>query len=128
MALSAPVLIQGIHDPARAAKALEEGHCDLVMLARPMLSDPDYARKVYEGRPETIARCMRDNRFMRRMVFGMPVRCEVNSGTGRESRHGALPPFERMLKAPLESTILALTGSPAFMKAGGAIVPQPKSN
>lgn len=77
---------------------------------------------------QTIARCVRDDLCMRRMVFGLPVRCEVNSGTGRESRHGALPPFERMLKAPLESTILALTGSPAFMKAGGAIVPQPKSN
>lgn len=126
--LRVPVLIQGIHDPVRAAKALEEGNGDLIMLARPLLADPDYARKVSEGRAETITRCMRDNLCMRRMVFGMPVRCEANPAMGRESRQGALPPLERILKAPLESAVLALTGSPAFMKVVGAVMPQPKSD
>lgn len=120
--LSVPVLIQGIHDPARAGKAIADGHGDLVMLARPMLADPDYARKVCEGRPETITRCVRDNLCMRRMVFNMPVRCEVNPGMGRESRKpGVFPPVERMVKGPIESVVLALTGSKRVMGLLGAI-------
>lgn len=122
--LSVPVLIQGIHDPARAAKALAEGNGDLIMLARPMLADPAYARKVCEGHPETITRCVRDNLCMRRMVFNMPVRCEVNPRMGRESRGSGLPPLDRLLKAPVEKAVLALTGSPGFMKLVGAIMPK----
>ncbi|GGC01268.1 hypothetical protein GCM10011494_19780 [Novosphingobium endophyticum] len=121
--LSVPVLIQGIHDPERAGKAVAEGHGDLVMLARPMLADPDYARKVCENRPEDIAKCVRDNLCMRRMVFGMPVRCEVNPDMGREARKG-LPPVNRMLKAPIEKAVLGLTGSPWFMGLVGKVMPK----
>ena len=111
-ALSVPVLIQGLHDPARATKAIAEGHGDLVMLARPLLADPNYARKVMDGHPETIVRCARDNYCMRRMVFNMPVRCDVNPEMGRESRgSNKLPPASRWVQAPLESVILKLTAS-----------------
>lgn len=123
--LSVPVLIQGIHDPVRAGKAITEGHGDLAMLARPMLADPDYARKVCEGHADAIARCVRDNLCMRRMVFGMPVRCEVNPAMGRESRTGSLPPIDRVLKAPVESLVMALTGSPGFMKLVSSVMPKP---
>lgn len=120
--LSAPVLIQGIHDPARAAKAIAEGYGDLIMLARPMLADPDFARKVCEGRPEDIVRCVRDNYCMRRMVFNMPVRCEVNPAMGRESRGSGLPPLERVLKGPIEKAVLTLTGSAGFMNLVGSVM------
>ena len=63
------------------------------MLARSTLADPDYALKVCEGRPETIVKCVRDNTCMRRMVFGMPVRCDVNPAMGREARTSILPPL-----------------------------------
>lgn len=120
--LSAPVLIQGIHDPARAAKAIAEGYGDLIMLARPMLADPDFARKVCEGRSEDIVRCVRDNYCMRRMVFNMPVRCEVNPAMGRESRGSGLPPLERVLKGPIEKAVLTLTGSAGFMNLVGSVM------
>jgi 2,4-dienoyl-CoA reductase (NADPH2) len=122
-ALSVPVLIQGIHDPARAANALAEGNGDMIMLSRSMLADPDYARKVAEDQPKTIVECVRDNYCMRRMVFGMPVRCEVNPRMGRESRAPfSLPPLERVLHAPGEEAFLKLTGSEPLMNMVGAVL------
>lgn len=125
-ALSTPVLVQGLHDPARAASAIAEGHGDLVMLARSLLADPAYARKVCEGRPETIVRCERDNSCMRRMIFKMPVRCAVNPEMGLESRGSKrLPSASRILQAPAEEVILKLTGSRRLMNLAGAVMKKP---
>jgi dimethylglycine catabolism A len=121
-ALSVPVLIQGIHEPRRAGKAIADGNGDAAMFARQMLAEPDYAKKVMEGRPETITRCVRDNLCMRRMIFQMPVRCEVNPEMGRESRRGAGPPLSRIAKAPVEKAVLALTSSPKLMAMAGAMM------
>lgn len=121
-ALSVPVLFQGIHDPVRAARAIAEGNGDLAMFARPMLADPDFARKACEGHSADIVRCIRDNTCMRRMVFGMPVYCDVNRAMGREFRPSGLPPLERLFKAPIESAILGLTGSKGFMNIVGSVM------
>lgn len=121
-ALSVPILFQGVHDPVRAGRAIEEGHGDLAMFARPALADPDFPRKVQEGDTQAIVRCVRDNLCMRRMVFNMPVRCEVNPRMGRESRApGSLPPIERIFKAPVERAVLGLTGSEVVMGVVGAL-------
>jgi 2,4-dienoyl-CoA reductase (NADPH2) len=118
--LSIPVLVGGLHDPARGAGAIAEGHGDLVMLARPMLADPDYARKVTAGRADEIVSCDRNGSCFKRMVLGMPVRCTQNSRMGRESRTpGALPPLDRVLKAPVERVALGLMGSKAMMDLAG---------
>ncbi|MGN6357427.1 MAG: NADH:flavin oxidoreductase [Novosphingobium sp.] len=122
-ALSVPVLFQGVHDPLRAGQAIAEGHGDLAMFARQSLADPDFPRKVIGQSAEPIVRCVRDNLCMRRMVFNMPVRCEVNPRMGREARApGSLPPAERLFKAPVERAILGLTGSPAVMGLAGKLL------
>lgn len=113
-ALSVPILLPGIHDPERGGRALAEGKGDLLMVARPMLADPDYARKVTEGRLQELVRCNRDNLCMRRLAFGLPIRCDVNPAMGRESRKG-LPPAKRFVQAPLEKMLLGLTGSKWLM-------------
>lgn len=115
-ALSVPVILQGQHDPANGAAAIESGLVDLISVARPMLADPEYAAKATSGRSDEIVRCDRNNLCIRRMVFNMPVRCSVNPGMGREGRKpGALPPLSRLLQAPVESFALALTGSKTLM-------------
>lgn len=87
---------------------------------------PPHARSTIwplQGRPETIVKCVRDNYCMRRMVFNMPVRCEVNPAMGRESRSGhKLPPAERLIKAPVEQLILKLTGSERLMNLAGSVM------
>lgn len=114
--LSVPLIIQGQHDPANAAAAIAGGYGDLISFARQMLADPNYARKAISGHSEQIVRCDRDNLCVRRMVFGMPVRCSVNPAMGRESRApGALPPPKRFLQVPIETAVLGLTGSKVLM-------------
>ena len=121
--LSVPVLIQGIHDPAKAAQAIAKGYGDIIMLSRPLLADPEFARKVAERHPEAVVACSRTNLCMRRMIFGMPVRCAVNPTMGRESRKpGSVPPMRRMLKAPIEQVILKATGSKRTMQLLGKVV------
>jgi 2,4-dienoyl-CoA reductase (NADPH2) len=114
-ALSVPIIVQGFHDPANAAAAIASGHGDAIMLARPLLADPDYAAKIEAGRPETIIKCDRHHLCLRRLVFNMPVYCSVNPTTGREARQGRPPPPRRLFTAPVEWLILALTGSQTLM-------------
>lgn len=127
--LSVPVFVQGIHDPGDAAAAIDKGYADAIMLARPLLADPDYARKVGERRSQEIVRCDRTNLCMRRMILGMPVRCAANPNMGRESRRpGSLPPASRMGRAPLEQLMLQITGSKRLMQLLGKLLPKKQSS
>ena len=114
-ALSVPILLQGLHDPVAARQAIERGCGDAVMLARPLLADPNFVRKLQEGRADDIIQCDRQNYCMRRLVFNMPVRCSANAATGREARMGKAPPLKRVLIGPIEYFIMAVTGSKLIM-------------
>jgi len=116
-ALTIPTLLSNAHDPYLSAKAIGSGVADMTMLARQMLADPEYANKVRTGAVDSVVRCHRDNLCMRRMIMGMPVRCEANPRMGRESRQpGQMPPMDRLVKAPIEQVVLRVTASPAVMR------------
>jgi 2,4-dienoyl-CoA reductase (NADPH2) len=116
-ALTIPTLLSNAHDPYLAARAIENGEADMTMLARQMLADPEYANKVRRGEVDSIVKCRRDNHCMKRMIMGFPVRCEVNPRMGIESRApGALPPVQRLVQAPIEKVVLALSNSRTFMR------------
>ena len=54
-----PVVSVGkISDPADAERLLQDDRADIVGMARQLLSDPDWVRKVEERRPEKIIRCI----------------------------------------------------------------------
>jgi 2,4-dienoyl-CoA reductase-like NADH-dependent reductase (Old Yellow Enzyme family) len=54
-----PVVAAGkISTPELAESTLQEGKADLIGMARALLADPDWPKKVRAGRPETIVRCM----------------------------------------------------------------------
>ena len=54
-----PVVSVGkISDPAEAEQLLQEGKADLIGMARQLLSDPDWVRKLAEGRSDKIIRCI----------------------------------------------------------------------
>jgi 2,4-dienoyl-CoA reductase-like NADH-dependent reductase (Old Yellow Enzyme family) len=54
-----PVVSVGkISDPAEAERLLQDGKADLIGMARQLLSDPDWVRKVEEGRSDKIIRCI----------------------------------------------------------------------
>ncbi|MBI3708528.1 MAG: NADH:flavin oxidoreductase [Proteobacteria bacterium] len=54
-----PIVSVGkISDPSEAESLLAEGKADMIGMARQLLADPDWVRKVEAGRPEKIIRCI----------------------------------------------------------------------
>lgn len=58
--VSIPVaVVGGVNTPELAEQLLAEGKCDLVAMARQLTADPDFAKKVIEGREDDITPCLR---------------------------------------------------------------------
>ncbi|WP_341703786.1 NADH:flavin oxidoreductase [Ferrovibrio sp.] len=54
-----PVISVGkISDPAEAETLLQEGRADMIGMARQLLADPDWVKKVADGRQDRIVRCI----------------------------------------------------------------------
>ena len=49
----------GFQDPDVIERAIEEGKCDMVFMARTYNCDPDYLQKIIQQRPEDITPCLR---------------------------------------------------------------------
>lgn len=78
--LSTPVVATGkIHTPELAEGILNDGKADLIGMARPLLADPDWPRKVQAGRFDRVVRCCyanvckaKDERFQTVTCFLWP--------------------------------------------------------
>ncbi len=81
-----PVGVIGrIIDPVRASKVIEEGNADLVVLARALLSDPEWPKKALEGRFDDIRQCIGCNQGCIDNIHKMkPFTCLQNPMVGRE--------------------------------------------
>lgn len=107
-------VIGGLKDPAQADEIIRTNRADMVAMTRTMIADPDFARKVHEGREDEVYHCIRANQGCISRVFrGMSVACTVNPATGREGRFG--PQTLESAKPP--RTWLVVGGGPAGMKA-----------
>ena len=87
-AVNIPVMVGGgrLNDPDLAEKAIAEGKMDAVALGRATLADPDYAKKIEMGKPETIRPCIGCNQgCIARAFVGQNVRCAVNPSTANEA-------------------------------------------
>jgi len=60
------------------------GRCDLAHVCRPAIADPWFARKILEGRPEDIRKCIACNVCLQCLWDQQFVRCAVNPTYGRE--------------------------------------------
>jgi 2,4-dienoyl-CoA reductase (NADPH2) len=75
-----------INDPAVAEKLLGEGGADLVSMARPLLADPELAKKAAEGRQDEINTCIACNQACLDRIFsGKRATCLVNPRAARET-------------------------------------------
>jgi len=71
--------------PDLAEAALRSGDCDLVMLGRPLLADPDWPNKAYAGRVADILPCIGDQEAcLNEIIAGGHLKCTVNPRTGYE--------------------------------------------
>jgi len=78
--------------PDIAERALQKGECDMVMLGRPLLADPEWPNKVYAGRNKEIIPCIGDQEAcMNEIIEGGHIQCSVNPRTSFEDIYESLP-------------------------------------
>jgi 2,4-dienoyl-CoA reductase-like NADH-dependent reductase (Old Yellow Enzyme family) len=74
-----------INDLATAARAIEEGHVDLVAMTRAHIADPHIVNKLAQGRPEDVRLCVGANYCLDRIFIAGETQCIQNPATGREA-------------------------------------------
>ncbi len=113
-AVKIPVCTVGkLGDPALANQVLEDGKADFVALARPLLADPEWAKKVKEGRADDINRCIYCNNCWDRMPVTRKEKrlfCTVNPALFREDEYA-------VKKAAKPKKVMVIGGGPAGMQA-----------
>jgi 2-enoate reductase len=84
--LEVPVVAVGkLGYPDLAELALRNGSCDMVMLGRPLLADPEWPNKAYAGKLSGNTPCIGDQEgCLNELVEGGHLKCAVNPDTGFE--------------------------------------------
>ena len=81
-----------INTPGVAEQVLVQGDADIVSMARPMLADPDFVIKAFEGREDEINTCIACNQACLDHTFtGQEVSCLVNPRACHETKLNYLP-------------------------------------
>ncbi len=109
-AVSIPVMASNrINTPEVAEAVIASGAADLVSMARPLLADPEFARKTRLGRIDEINTCIACNQACLDHIFtGQVATCLVNPRAGRE--------IDFRVAAPAQSKRFAVVGGgPAGM-------------
>lgn len=95
--------------PDVAEKALREEKCDMVMLGRPLLADPDWPLKAYSGRVDEIRPCIGcQEGCINEFVNGGHPQCAVDPVTGFEDVKPAHPS-----QAHVRKKVAVVGGGPA---------------
>ncbi len=108
-----PVFHAGrIADLATAARAVADGHVDMVGMTRAHIADPHIVRKLLEGRPDDIRQCVGANYCVDRIFMGGEALCLQNAATTREQ---TMPHV--IAKAARRRRIVVVGAGPAGMEA-----------
>jgi len=103
----------GFHDPGFIEECIAGGKTDMVAMGRVFICEPEYGKKINEGRDEDIVPCIGCNRCHGPSISNLdPPMCSVNPKLGIEHR------IDRMIGAPSAKKMVAVIGGgPAGMKA-----------
>lgn len=86
-----PILHAGGYQfAADCEKAIAEEHIDFAALGRPLIADPDWPRKVKNGREDEIRRCLHCVKCLVRAYDLKLVDCSVNPVAVRETRQSLM--------------------------------------
>jgi 2,4-dienoyl-CoA reductase-like NADH-dependent reductase (Old Yellow Enzyme family)/NADPH-dependent 2,4-dienoyl-CoA reductase/sulfur reductase-like enzyme len=110
--LRIPVVTLGrISQPGLAESVIAQGQADLIAMARPLLADPYFPQKVFEGKEEEIRPCIACNEgCYKRILQQLDVLCSVNPQLGREGEVGTS-------KALPSKRVVIVGGGPAGLEA-----------
>jgi 2,4-dienoyl-CoA reductase (NADPH2) len=109
-AVGIPVIAVGRIDPETAERAIAEGRCDFVAMARQLLADPELPNKLASGRRREIRPCVHCYTCVGQIFVNQPVKCAVNPACANEDEF-ALEPAQRSRR------VLVVGGGPAGMEA-----------
>lgn len=100
--------------PQIPEKAIAGGQIDFVEMCRPMIADPEFPRKVMEGREGEIIPCIACNVCFSRLYYHQPIMCSVRPSLGHEGEEGwGYYGFKRTEK---RKKILVVGGGPAGLQ------------
>lgn len=103
----------GLKTPEFCEKIVAEGKADFVGLARPLLADPEWAKKAKEGRSQEIRRCISCNECNAGPYGGITGwKCSVNPFLGRHRDYE-----EAMRPATEKKRVMIIGGGAAGMEA-----------
>lgn len=103
---------QRIPDVATAARAIEDGHVDLVGMVRPHMADPHIVKKLSEGRVDDIRQCVGANYCIDRIYVGGEGLCIQNPATAREATMPHVIP-----KTKSKKRVVVVGAGPAGLEA-----------
>lgn len=92
-AVHVPVMASNrIADPYTGEKILRDGCADMINLGRPLIADPEWPKKAFEGRPDEIRPCTGCSQGCTDQIFnGLPVFCVGNPLAGFEGERKLIP-------------------------------------
>ena len=95
--------------PDLAESALRDGKCDMVMLGRPLLADPEWCNKAFAGKVEDITPCIGcQEGCINEFVEGGHPQCAVNPRSSFEHIYPEIP-----VNAERSKKIAVVGGGPA---------------
>ncbi|HPD02656.1 MAG TPA: NAD(P)-binding protein, partial [Clostridia bacterium] len=104
--------------PDLAEKALRDNKCDMVMLGRPLLADPDWCNKAYAGKVADIRPCIGcQEACINEFVEGGHPQCAVNPRTAFEEEYSREIP-----KAAQVKKCAVIGAGPAGVTAAEALI------
>ena len=108
-----PVFHAGkIPDVNTAARAIEEGHIDMVAMTRAHIADPHLVNKLRDGRVDDIRQCVGAGYCIDRIYTGGDAICIQNPATGREATLPQIVP-----KGQGGKKVVVVGGGPAGLEA-----------
>ena len=111
-------VVGGLNDPDFMDETIASGKADFVAVGRQFIADPNWPKKAWEGKPETIHKCIRCETcisagFIPHVPFSSGVlRCTVNPTWGREYEN-----TRKEEKLDRVKKILVAGGGPGGMEA-----------
>ena len=106
--------IGGFQEPDEMEQYLREGRCDLFGAARAFIADPEYGRKIQEGRGEDIVPCLKCNKCHGTMLEKPDpwiAFCSVNP------IHGLEHELHRLVRPTTPKRVAVIGGGCAGMRA-----------
>jgi 2,4-dienoyl-CoA reductase-like NADH-dependent reductase (Old Yellow Enzyme family)/thioredoxin reductase len=101
-----------ITDPNEGERFVRDGLADLVMLGRPMVTDPAWGKKAFEGRERQIRYCVSCNTCWHIIIDGGRIQCDNNPRVGAKDETDWWP-----RPAPKRKRIVVIGSGVAGMEA-----------